>query len=75
MTRPTLYTPANDPWAAMVAHGVTTPTMACKYRRGHDVPGEDRIRHLRSLGFDIHIDTTGPTPRAVCVAWPGREGE
>ncbi len=74
MTRPTKYTPQNCPWAALVAWGALPYQTAAKYRNGDRCPSPRRIEELAVLGYLVSIDTTGPSPRAVCVEWPEREG-
>ena len=76
MTRPPKYLPRNCPWAALVDRGLIRDNKASAYRRGHAVPGPDRIAYWGTLGYHITIDPPSPTHpkgRAVCAVWPEKE--
>jgi len=73
MTRPVSLLPANDPWAAMVARGLISYSLASQYRTGAKSPGRLQLEVMHLRGYEVEV-ITGPDGkrRAVCPRWPER---
>jgi len=73
MTRPVSLLPATDPWAAMVARGLISYSLASQYRTGAKVPGRLTVEAMRAHGYEVQILQVDSAHRqAICPRWPER---
>jgi len=73
MTRPVSLLPATDPWAAMVARGLISYSLASQYRTGAKAPGRVMLEAMRGLGYEVRVVAYPDGKRfAACARWPER---
>jgi len=73
MTRPVSLLPSTDPWAAMVARGLISYSLASQYRTGAKVPGRVMLEAMRGLGYEVQVLPVDAAHRqAICPRWPER---